>query len=79
MDVSLAALEPLGRRIERSSNRIAPALVAVGSLVVASALMQHEVGPATASGVPWLALAGFAAAALAGLALLWNMRRGPRA
>ena len=53
--------------IERSSNRVALALVTLGLYIAASLLMQHSIGPRF-WGVPALALAGY------GLALWFTLR-----
>jgi len=60
-------LRTLGEDIERSSNRVALALVTLGLYIAASLLMQHSLGPQL-WGVPLLALIGYL------LALVFTVR-----
>jgi ubiquinone biosynthesis protein len=60
-------LRTLGEGIERSSNRVALALVTLGLYIAASLLMQHSLGPQLWE-VPVLALIGYL------LALVFTLR-----
>ena len=66
--------EHLGRRIQRGANNIALSLVSAGLLVAASSLLQHGGGPIAVFRLPWLALAGYASAAIVIVRLLFNLR-----
>ncbi len=64
-------MEGLGRHIDRSSNRVALALVTLGLYIAASLLMQHSIGPRLGE-MPLLAAAGYALA----LWFTWRLARG---
>jgi ubiquinone biosynthesis protein len=67
LGVRVDDLRSLGDDIERSSNRMALALVTLGLYIAASLLMQHSLGPQL-WGVPVLALIGYL------LALVFTLR-----
>jgi ubiquinone biosynthesis protein len=67
LGVRVDGLRSLGEDIERSSNRVALALVTLGLYIAASLLMQHSLGPQL-WGVPVLALIGYV------LALVFTLR-----
>jgi ubiquinone biosynthesis protein len=54
-------MEELGQHIDRSSNRVALALVTLGLYIAASLLMQHSIGPRLGE-MPLLAAVGYALA-----------------
>ena len=58
LSLHLDTLESASARIERSADRLALALVALGLYVAASLLMQHSLGP-RAYGIPLLAAIGY--------------------
>ncbi len=64
-------LEELEKCIDRSSNRVALALVTLGLYIAASLLMQHSIGPRLGE-MPLLAAAGYALA----LWFTWRLARG---
>jgi len=63
--------EELERHIDRSSNRVALALVTLGLYIAASLLMQHSIGPRLGE-MPLLAAVGYALA----LWFTWRLARG---
>lgn len=71
MQVQHRGLEGLEQHLDRSSNRVALALVTVGLYIAASLLMQHSSGPRF-EGVPVLGIAGYALA----LWFTWRLARG---
>lgn len=64
-------MEGLEQHIDRSSNRVALALVTLGLYIAASLLMQHSIGPRLGE-MPALAAAGYALA----LWFTWRLARG---
>jgi ubiquinone biosynthesis protein len=68
VDLRLRGLAELEERLDRSSNRLALALVTLGLYVTGSLLMQHSVGPRLFGGVPALAALAY------GLALWFTFR-----
>jgi ubiquinone biosynthesis protein len=65
-------LDDLKQHLDRSSNRLALAMVTLGLYVSGSLLMQHSIGPRIFGEVPVLAAAAFALA----LWLTWRLVRG---
>lgn len=59
------------QHLDRSSNRIALALVTLGLYIAASLLMQHSIGPRF-GGIPLFAVVGYALA----LGFTWRLARG---
>jgi ubiquinone biosynthesis protein len=64
-------MEELEKHIDRSSNRVALALVTLGLYIAASLLMQHSIGPRLGE-MSALAAAGYALA----LWFTWRLARG---
>ena len=64
-------LEELEKHFDRSSNRVALALVTLGLYIAASLLMQHSIGPCLGE-MPLLAAAGYVLA----LWFTWRLARG---
>lgn len=71
MQVQHRGMEGLEQHLDRSSNRVALALVTVGLYIAASLLMQHSIGPRF-EGAPVLGIAGYALA----LWFTWRLARG---
>lgn len=61
LQVQHHGMEELGQHLDRSSNRVALALVTLGLYIAASLLMQHSIGPRLGE-MPLLAAAGYALA-----------------
>ena len=68
LSIRLQGLDGLEKHIDRSSNRVALALVTLGLYIAGSLLMQHSIGPRLYSDVPALAAVAF------GLALWFTVR-----
>jgi ubiquinone biosynthesis protein len=68
LSVRLQGLEGLEAHIDRSSNRVALALVTLGLYIAGSLLMQHSIGPRLYGEVPALAAVAY------GLALWFTFR-----
>ncbi len=71
MRVQHHGMEGLEQHLDRSSNRVALALVTLGLYIAASLLMQHSIGPRF-GGMPVLGMAGYALA----LWFTWRLARG---
>jgi ubiquinone biosynthesis protein len=59
LSMRLQGLEGLEGHIDRSSNRVALALVTLGLYIAGSLLMQHSIGPRLYGDVPALAAAAY--------------------
>ncbi len=62
LNLRLQGLDAFEARLERSSNRVALALVTLGLYIAGSLLMQHSIGPRLYDDVPVLAAIAFALA-----------------
>lgn len=71
MQVQHRGLEELEQHMDRSSNRVALALVALGLYIAASLLMQHSIGPRLGE-IPVFGIAGYTLA----LWFTWRLARG---
>jgi ubiquinone biosynthesis protein len=71
LQVQHHGMEELEQHLDRSSNRVALALVTLGLYIAASLLMQHFIGPRLGE-VPLLAVAGYALT----LWFTWRLARG---
>lgn len=71
LQVKHHGMEELEQHLDRSSNRVALALVTLGLYIAASLLMQHSIGPRLGE-MPLLAAAGYALA----LWFTWRLARG---
>lgn len=68
MNLRVQGLEGLETHLDRSSNRLALALVTLGLYIAGSLLMQHSIGPRVYGDIPFLAAFAF------GLALWFTFR-----
>ncbi len=68
LNLRLQGLEDLEARLDRSSNRVALALVTLGLYIAGSLLMQHSLGPRLYGDIPVIAALAF------GLALWFTFR-----
>ncbi len=75
--LGLRGLPDLEQHLDRSSNRVALALVTLGLYIAASILMQHSLGPRL-GGVPLLAVLGYALALWFTFRLARGIRRSGR-
>ena len=78
IDLHHQGLSSLEEHLDRSSNRIALALVTLGLYVAASLLMQHSIGPRLFRDMPVLAAMGYVLALWFTLRLARGISRSGR-